>query len=211
VVSGGERAASEDPWEHVLNRRWPDHPGGVEQAYGDALHWGRVGPDLLDDPTLFARYSWCFHVAAHAWAIKSGGVGLGPVGRYSLRTPRGLDREGAQRVEATAVLVEALAVEYARDLHRLVDFGIAVRDVDWLAVGDRISTTRGLMASGAGRGPLCRRHGKAAERHLDEPVWFGWVAGRALADWDRIEALADALGDGRVLEIDDACGALDRW
>jgi len=196
-------------WQRAAGERWPDHPGGAGQTEFGLLHWGPVGPDLLEEQTLFARFAWCFHTAGHAWALWRRGAVLGPVGRHSLRTPRGTGREAVVEVEADAVLVEALATEYARDLHRQADFGIRVCDVDWEAVGDNIEA---FPAPPAGRGVACRRHGLGARRHLSEVYRFGALGERALADWDGIVALADALGHGGVLEADEVHDMLaEKW
>lgn len=104
-------------------------------------------------------------------------------------------RETATHVEASAVLIEAIAIEYLVDLHRLADFGIEERHVNWNAVSEH---TVACSLDARERG--CRRHALRALRHLRVEGWVRRTGMSALSEWDEISALAEALGRGRVLE-----------
>lgn len=167
-------------------------------------HWGTVDNDLLYDTVRYGRYARAHHVAGHHFALWRFGESAGPAG-LSVGLPRRLWADLVIDTEATAVLIEALAVEYARDLHRLADFGLLVADVDWdetrRHIGDiwRLSRQRG-----------CRFTMQAA-RLLGDQGWLHEAAWHALREWDEIAALADALGQGRVLEPDEVDGFLRWW
>lgn len=155
--------------------------------------WGRLDVDLLYDPARYGPYAAAHHIAGHHWALWRLGESFGPVG-LSVVLPS-VARETATHVEASAVLIEAIAIEYLLDLHRLADFGIEERHVNWNAVSEH---TVACSLDARERG--CRRHALRALRHLRVEGWVRRTGMSALSEWDEISALAEALGRGRVLE-----------
>lgn len=181
-----------------------EEPREPSQAVATDLHWGPVDNDLLYDTARYSRYALSHHAAAHAWSLWRLGEPLGPVG-LAVGLPRRLAPSVVVEVEASAVLVEALAFEYARDLRHRADFGLTVADVDWdetrRHIGDiwRLAGDRGC------------RYTMQAGKVLGDQDWLHDTAWYALREWDEIASLADAIGRGRVLEPDEVDGLLCWW
>lgn len=165
--------------------------------------WGHVDPDLLDDRARYGAYAWAHHVAGHHWALWDQEVPLVPAG-LDLGLPP-MDAETRAEVEASAVLVEALGVEYAVEARRFDDFGMTVEDVDFETVCEHI---RGCAVDAAERG--CE-HSDAVLGRLHNDLWLRQVADGALRSWDEVSALAGVLGSGRILERDEVARMLVWW
>ncbi|MEO9322264.1 hypothetical protein ABFT23_02155 [Nocardioides sp. C4-1] len=167
-------------------------------------HWGDIDANLLYDEQRYGAYARAHHVAGHYWGLWRLNQPLGPAG-LSLRLPGRHVPATAANVEATAVLIEALSGEFARDLHRLADFGFGTQDLNWGSLRGHLSDCW-WMASGRG----CHSSARVAQ-FLGEEVWLREATWHALRDWDEIAALADAPGRGRVLEADEVSTALRWW
>lgn len=169
-------------------------------------HWGATESHLLFHPERYGPYAAAHHVAGHHWArhrltMDRSAAGLRLLDDETLLPP---EREKVSVVEATAVLVEALAIEAAvcADDGLVLDYDV---EVDWDLIREHCSSAhfdarrRGCTAPAASVEVLCGQQN-----------WRVGTGRKILRDWAGITGLADALGRGQVLEADQVLKMLRR-
>lgn len=168
-------------------------------------HWGTTNADVLFHPERYGPYAAAHHVAGHHWARHRLDFARWPAAvrmhENELFRP---EREKTSVVEATAVLVEALAIEAAVCADMGVDFTCDL-DVDWDLIREHCGS-----ANHHARVRGCTAPAGSVEVLLRHQNWVHGTGRKILRDWAGIAGLADALGRGQVLEVDETLKMLRR-
>jgi len=166
--------------------------------------WGRVDEDLLFDGDRYGLYARAHHIAGHHWGAAVAGIAGFPAGLDGRALPTPVRLDGCRnRVEALAVLIEALAIEAAVCAINAQGFGLRF-DLDRTSVAEHVQATR---RDAAERG--CKSGG-LVDRLLDHPDWTDRALPEVLEAWPGIVRLARALAEGQILEADEVAALLGR-
>ncbi|MEO9322265.1 hypothetical protein ABFT23_02160 [Nocardioides sp. C4-1] len=175
-------------------------------SVGPVSHWGHVGSALLFNPRRYGPYAAAHHVAGHHWARHRLSFNRHAAGLHLVQNKAliAAECERTAVVEASAVLVEALAIEAAVCADADIDFCFDL-DVDWKVIrGHCRSVHRDARARG------CRAPAGSVEALIGHDNWVSGTGRKLLRDWAGLAGLADLLGRGRVLEMDEVLRVLRR-